>query len=82
MEEKNIQARVISIIVKNLAIDEEDVTPEADLHELGADSLDIVELIMDCENEFFISIPDEYIETTRSVQQLITCVEDRCKNKK
>lgn len=82
MEEKNIQARVIAIIVKTLAIDEDDVTLESDLNELGADSLDIVELIMACESEFFITIPDEAIEKTRTVQQLITCVEDRTKNKK
>ncbi len=82
MEEKNIQPRVIEIVVRLLAVDEDDVTLDANLHDLGADSLDVVELIMACENEFYITIPDEAIENTNTVQQLINLVQERAKDKK
>ena len=58
-----IASRVKAIIVDKLAVEESEVTPEASFtNDLGADSLDTVELIMDFEKEFGVSIPDDQIE--------------------
>jgi acyl carrier protein len=67
----NIAERVKKIIVDKLGVEESQVTPEASFtNDLGADSLDTVELIMEFEKEFNISIPDgqaiEYLEKTVS----------------
>ncbi len=83
MKQQNIPARVISVIVEKLGIDEEEVTMEAKLQDdLGADSLDMVELVMELENEFSISIPDSFVDDVVTVQEAITCVEERCADKK
>lgn len=69
MPSKNeIEARVKSIIVDQLNVAEEDVKAEASLLEdLGADSLDIVELIMALEEEYNLEIPDEDVEKIQTV---------------
>ncbi len=60
--------RVKSVIVDQLSVDEADVTPEASfVDDLGADSLDVVELIMGLETEFDIEIPDEEAENISTV---------------
>lgn len=83
MEQNNIPARVIEIIVDKLAVLPEDVTPEANIKEdLGADSLDVLELILAFEDEFSITIPDEVVESVVTVQQAIVLVEERAANKK
>ena len=60
--------KVKSIIVEQLGVDEEEVTPDASfVDDLGADSLDTVELVMAFEKEFDIDIPDEEAEKLRTV---------------
>jgi acyl carrier protein len=68
----NIEERVKKIIVDKLGVDESQVTNEASFtNDLGADSLDTVELIMEFEKEFNIGIPDEQAETITTVGQAI-----------
>lgn len=72
----NIAERVKKIIVDKLGVEEGQVTPEASFtNDLGADSLDTVELIMEFEKEFNISIPDEQAETIQTVGQAIEYLE-------
>ncbi|MBI5917233.1 MAG: acyl carrier protein [Bacteroidetes bacterium] len=72
----NIAARVKQLIVEKLGVEESEVTPEASFtNDLGADSLDTVELIMELEKEFDISIPDEQAEKIQTVGQAIEYIE-------
>ncbi len=67
---------VQAIIAKNLSIDKEKVTLTANLaDDLGADSLDAVEIIMDLEDRFNISIADEATENIKTVQDLVDYIE-------
>jgi acyl carrier protein len=76
----DISTRVKKIIVDKLGVDENEVTTEASFtNDLGADSLDTVELIMEFEKEFNISIPDEQAETITTVGQAITYLEEHAK---
>ena len=64
--------KVKSIIVEQLGVDEEEVTPDASfVYDLGADSLDTVELVMALEEEFETEIPDEEAEKITTVQQAV-----------
>jgi acyl carrier protein len=68
MEQEEIFAKVKDVIVDQLSVDEDDVTPEASFFDdLGADSLDIVELVMALEDSFGVSIPDEEAESIKTV---------------
>ncbi|RMF83521.1 MAG: acyl carrier protein [Nitrospinota bacterium] len=68
----SIEERVKKIIVEQLGVDEDEVTPEASfIDDLGADSLDTVELVMAFEEEFDIEIPDEDAEKITTVQDAI-----------
>lgn len=68
----SIDERVKKIIVDKLGVDESDVTSEASFtNDLGADSLDTVELIMEFEKEFDITIPDEEAELIQTVGQAV-----------
>ncbi len=76
----DISSRVKAIIVDKLGVDENEVTPEASFtNDLGADSLDTVELIMEFEKEFNISIPDDQSEKIGTVGDAITYIEDNTK---
>lgn len=76
----DINSRVKKIIVDKLGVDESEVTPEASFtNDLGADSLDTVELIMEFEKEFNISIPDEQAESITTVGQAIAYLEKNVK---
>ncbi len=76
----NIAERVSKIIVDKLSVDESEVTPEASFtNDLGADSLDTVELIMEFEKEFDVSIPDEEAENIQTVGQAIDYLENASK---
>jgi acyl carrier protein len=76
----DIATRVKSIIVDKLGVDENEVTPEASFtNDLGADSLDTVELIMEFEKEFNIAIPDDQAEKIASVGDAIKYIEDNAK---
>jgi acyl carrier protein len=68
----NVEEKVVKIICEQLDVDEEDVVPEASfVDDLGADSLDQVELIMAMEEEFDVSIPDEDAEKIGTVKDAI-----------
>ena len=70
-----IEARVRSIIADQLGVSEEEIRPDSNfIEDLGADSLDIVELIMAMEEEFETEIPDEDAEKITSVQEAIDYV--------
>ncbi len=75
-----IEAKVKDIIVDKLGVDEADVKPEASFtNDLGADSLDTVELIMEFEKEFGISIPDDKAEKIGTVGDAISYIEENAK---
>ena len=68
--------KVKKIIVEKLGVDENEVTPTAEFtKDLGADSLDTVELIMECEKEFYITIPEDQAETISTVGDAIAYIE-------
>ena len=72
----DISSRVKAIIVDKLGVDESEVVPEASFtNDLGADSLDTVELIMEFEKEFDIQIPDDQAENIITVGQAIEFIE-------
>lgn len=76
----DIEAKVKEIIVEKLGVDDGEVTPEASFtNDLGADSLDTVELIMEFEKEFNISIPDEQAEGITTVGEAVAYVEEHAK---
>lgn len=72
-----IASRVKAIIVDKLGVEESEVKEEANFtNDLGADSLDTVELIMDFEKEFGITIPDDQAETIKTVGDAIKYLEE------
>ena len=76
----NIAEKASKIIVDKLGVDESEVTPDASFtNDLGADSLDTVELIMEFEKEFDLSIPDEQAENIQTVGQAISYLEEQAK---
>jgi acyl carrier protein len=76
----NVADRVKKIIVDKLGLDESEVVAEANfIQDLGADSLDTVELIMEFEKEFDVSIPDEQAEKITTVGEAIDYLEARVK---
>lgn len=76
MADSNVAQRVKNIIVEKLGVDAAELTSEASFtNDLGADSLDIVELIMEFEKEFNISIPDDAAEKISTVGQAIDFLE-------
>ncbi|MDD7317288.1 MAG: acyl carrier protein [Prevotella sp.] len=75
-----IESKVRDIIVEKLGVNEEEVKPEASFtNDLGADSLDTVELIMEFEKEFNISIPDDQAEKISTVGDAIAYIENNQK---
>lgn len=73
----DIAAKVKEIIVDKLGVDESEVTSEASFtNDLGADSLDTVELIMEFEKEFDIAIPDDQAEKIGTVKDAISYIEE------
>ncbi len=76
MSDKTIEQRVKAIIVEQLGVNADQVTPEAKfIEDLGADSLDTVELVMAFEEEFGIEVPDEEAEKLLTVGNVIEYVE-------
>ncbi len=73
----NIEERVKAIIVENLGVAEEEVTSEASfIDDLGADSLDTVELVMAFEEEFDLEIPDEDAEKITTVKDAVDYIKE------
>lgn len=80
MEAKSVEERVKNIIVEQLRVEPEQVKPEAQfVNDLGADSLDIVELIMALEEEFDVEIPDEQAEKIKTVGEAIEHIKAKAK---
>ena len=76
-EEKSIEDRIREIVVEQLGVKPEQITPEAKfIEDLGADSLDTVELVMALEEEFGHEIPDESAEKLVSVGDVIRFIEE------
>ena len=77
----SVEERVKQIIVEQLGVDEGEVTPTASfVDDLGADSLDTVELVMAFEEAFGIEIPDEDAEKIKTVQQIVDHIEEKGKS--
>ncbi|CAI9085074.1 acyl carrier protein [Candidatus Methylacidiphilum fumarolicum] len=76
-EKKSIEERVKNIIVEQLGVNPEQVTPKARfIEDLGADSLDTVELVMAFEEEFNVEVPDEEAEKLQTVGDVIRYIEE------
>ena len=74
----DILSRIQKIIAKKLNVDEQKVTPEASLvDDLGADSLDTVEVVMSFEEEFDIEIPDEDAQKMRTIKNILDYVTEK-----
>ena len=77
-----VSDKVKSIIVEQLGVDDEEVTPDASfVDDLGADSLDIVELVMAFEEAFELEIPDEDAEKITTVKDAVTYIENKTAKK-
>ncbi len=73
-----IEEKVKECIVSQLGVNEDEVTPEASfIDDLGADSLDIVELVMAFEEKFEVTIPDEDVEKLRTVGDAVKYVQEK-----
>ena len=73
-----VEAQVKQIVVDHLGIDDAKVTPESKfIDDLGADSLDTVELVMAFEEKFGIEIPDDAAETIQTIQNAIDFIESK-----
>ena len=78
MSEKSIEEKVKDIIIEQLGVNAEQVTPNASfIEDLGADSLDTVELVMAFEVEFSVEVPDEDAEKLQSVGDVIKYIEEK-----
>ena len=74
---EDVFARIVKIIEEELAVDKNEVTKDASfIDDLGADSLDVVELVMAFEEEFDIEIPDEDAEAIEKVQDAVDYIEN------
>jgi len=78
MSEKSIEDKIKDIIVEQLGVNPEQVTPSASfIGDLGADSLDTVELVMAFEEEFGVEVPDEDAEKLQTVSDVVKYIEDK-----
>lgn len=76
----DIASKVKAIIVDKLGVEESEVTPDASFtNDLGADSLDTVELIMEFEKEFNVAIPDDQAESISTVGEAVKYIEENAK---
>ena len=79
MADQSIEENVKDIIVEQLGVNPEQVTPTASfIEDLGADSLDTVELVMAFEEEFSVEVPDEDAEKLQTVGDVVKCIEEKC----
>jgi len=78
--EESIKDRVINIVCEQMGVSKDRVTPETSfINDLGADSLDTVELVMEFEDEFDLNIPDEDAEKIQTVGDAIKYIEEHAK---
>lgn len=72
-----VYEKVVKIIAENLDLDESDISSDSVItDDLGADSLDVVDLVMSFEDEFGVEIPDDAVETIRTVGDIVKYIED------
>ena len=77
MEESEIKEKVIAIVAEQMGVDKGEITTETNfVNDLNADSLDTVELVMEFEDEFELSIPDEEAEKIQTVGQAIDYIKE------
>ncbi|MEX0937013.1 MAG: acyl carrier protein [Pirellulales bacterium] len=77
----SVSERVMDIVAEQLGVEKEKVTPETSfVNDLGADSLDTVELVMELEEEFDITIPDDAAEKIQTVGQAVEYIEQNTKS--
>jgi acyl carrier protein len=75
-EVASVKERVTDIVAEQLGVNKEQITPETSfVNDLGADSLDVVELVMELEEEFDINIPDDAAEKIQTVGQAVDYIE-------
>ena len=73
----SVQERVIDIVAEQLGVEKDKITPDTSfVNDLGADSLDTVELVMELEEEFDINIPDDAAEKIQTVGQAVEYIEN------
>ena len=73
----NTIEKISSLIAEQLGIEKDKITPDSEIvKDLGADSLDVVEMLMSIEDEFEIEIPDEKIESLKTVGQVVAYIEE------
>ncbi len=78
MSQEEILTKVQKIVAEQLGVNQEEVQPQANfVNDLGADSLDTVELVMALEEEFEIEIPDEAAEKITTVQQTVDYIKEK-----
>ena len=82
MSDEQIRQRVIDIVCEHLAVNKDQVTDNTSfIEDIGADSLDIVELVMELEEEFDIQIPDDQAEKIKTVGEAVEYIKAAVKNK-
>jgi len=82
MASAELQEKVIAIVCEQLGVEKEKVTPETSfINDLGADSLDTVELVMEFEDNFGVNIPDEDAEKIQTVNQAIQYLDEKMEKK-
>lgn len=78
MKRETIEERVKKVIIDRLKVDSDEVTPESNfVTDLGADSLDVVDLVLGFEEEFNRAIPDEAAEKIKTVQDVVDYLENQ-----
>ncbi len=82
MSSSNVEQRVIEIVCEHLAVNKEQVSRSTNfIEDIGADSLDIVELVMELEEEFDIQIPDDQAEKIKTVGEAVDYIDAEVKKK-
>ena len=82
MNEQEIEAKVIDIVAEQMGVDKSEITRETNFQtDLNADSLDIVELVMEFEDEFETNIPDDQAEKIQNIGQAIYFIKANMNNK-
>ena len=78
MAKEEIFDKLKELVVDQLGVEEDEVTMEASMQDdLGADSLDLVDLVMSVEEEFGVKVADEYLENIKTVGDIVNYIEDR-----
>lgn len=78
----SVEERVIEIVSEQMGVSKDQITKDTSfINDLGADSLDTVELVMELEEEFDITIPDEKAEEIQTVGQAVAYIEEHTKSK-